>query len=73
MLLRDEFHDRAGADKHFREYLRVAPDGAHAEEAKGSLLKDVSDAPVAAPPTPVVAPTPVPSTVAPTTPPKKLP
>ncbi|MBI2394347.1 MAG: tetratricopeptide repeat protein [Deltaproteobacteria bacterium] len=45
VLLRDEFGDAAGADKHFREYLRVAPDGPHAEEAKGSLLKDVSSLP----------------------------
>jgi tetratricopeptide (TPR) repeat protein len=74
VLLRDEFHDRAAADKHFREYLRVAPEGPHAEEAKGSLLKDVSDAPVAAPAT-AVAPTPVPppSPAASNTPPKKLP
>lgn len=46
VLLRDEFRDLAGADRHFREYLRVSPDGPHAEEAKGSLLKDVSTTPV---------------------------
>jgi tetratricopeptide (TPR) repeat protein len=77
VLLRDEFHDRVGADKHFREYLRVAPDGAHAEEAKGSLLKDLSDAPVAAPvatvvPPPSTSPAPA-SPVAPASAPKKLP
>ncbi|MGZ3456566.1 MAG: tetratricopeptide repeat protein [Polyangiales bacterium] len=63
VLLRDEFHDRVGADKHFREYLRLAPEGPHAEEAKGSLLKDLSEAPVAAPV----------SSVVPVSPPKKLP
>lgn len=55
VLLRDEFHDRVGADLHFREYLRVAPDGAHVEEAKGSLLKEVSSAPTL--PGPATAPT----------------
>lgn len=45
VTLRDEFHDRVGADRHFREYLRLLPEGPHAEEAKGSLLKDVSSAP----------------------------
>jgi tetratricopeptide (TPR) repeat protein len=80
VLLRDEFHDRAAADKHFREYLRLAPDGAHAEEAKGSLLKDMSDAPVAAAatavapaPVPAPAPPPIPSPATSNTPPKKLP
>ena len=45
VTLRDEFHDRMGADRHFREYLRLSPEGPHAEEAKGSLLKDVTAAP----------------------------
>ena len=30
--------DWVGADKHFREYLRIEPNGKHVEEAKGSLL-----------------------------------
>jgi len=41
VLLRDEAHDLVAADLHFREYLRLAPDGPHAEEAQGSLLKTV--------------------------------
>jgi len=41
VLLRDEYKDVVGADAHFREYLRLAPEGAHAEEAKASLLKSV--------------------------------
>jgi tetratricopeptide (TPR) repeat protein len=41
VLLRDEFHDRVGADEHFREYLRIEPEGPHADEARGSLLKSV--------------------------------
>lgn len=77
VLLRDEFGDAAGADKHFREYLRVAPDGPHADEAKGSLLKDVSSLPTAPPPKPVPAtaaassssiPTPLPKPAPPASP-----
>lgn len=64
VILRDDFKDRAGADKHFREYLRVAPEGPHAEEAKGSLLKSVEPMATAGPssqeasgkPTPLVTP-----------------
>jgi len=41
VLLRDEFKDLVGADEHFREYLRIEPTGAHADEARGSLLKSV--------------------------------
>ncbi|MBK7582474.1 MAG: tetratricopeptide repeat protein [Myxococcales bacterium] len=41
VLLRDGENDLVGADRHFREYLRLEPTGAHAEEARGSLLKDV--------------------------------
>ena len=40
-LLRDEYKDLPGADVHFREYLRLDPAGAHAEEARGGLLKSV--------------------------------
>jgi Tfp pilus assembly protein PilF len=41
VLARDdaENQDLVLADKHFREYLRLDPNGAHAEEAKSSLLK----------------------------------
>lgn len=38
VVLRDEVGDLDAADLEFREYLRLAPDGAHAEEAHGSLL-----------------------------------
>jgi tetratricopeptide (TPR) repeat protein len=40
VLLRDDGR-RVEADKHFREYLRLDPQGAHAEEARASLLKSV--------------------------------
>ena len=40
-LLRDEYKDPVGADEHFREYLRLDPAGAHAEEASDGLLKSV--------------------------------
>ncbi len=39
VLARDADNDLVEADKHFREYLRLDPNGAHAEEAKNSLLK----------------------------------
>lgn len=32
-------NDVVGADRHFREYLRMEPNGSHAEEARASLLK----------------------------------
>jgi tetratricopeptide (TPR) repeat protein len=66
-ILRDDLHDAVGADLEFREYLRVAPEGPHAAEARSSLLHDV---PLVAP-TPVESaprvdlPAPVPSTTAP--------
>lgn len=41
VLLRDDVNDPVGADKHFREYLRLRPDGPHADEARASLLKTV--------------------------------
>jgi tetratricopeptide (TPR) repeat protein len=71
VLLRDEFNDRVTADKHFREYLRLDPQGPHVEEAKGSLLKDVTP--------PMPGPAPATSTSGPTPlipkpePPKKIP
>ncbi len=40
VLLRDH-GDYVGADQHFREYLRLKPEGPHAEEARGSLLKSL--------------------------------
>lgn len=39
VLARDSESDVASADRHFREYLRIDPSGAHAEEARASLLK----------------------------------
>jgi Tfp pilus assembly protein PilF len=41
VLLRDSEHDPVAADPHFREYLRLSPRGAHAEEAQASLVKSV--------------------------------
>ncbi|MGC4067147.1 MAG: hypothetical protein QM784_21410 [Polyangiaceae bacterium] len=41
VLLRDEVGDFSAADAHFREYLRLAPEGAHRAEAAGSLLSRV--------------------------------
>jgi tetratricopeptide (TPR) repeat protein len=54
VLLRDEQGDRVQADLHFREYLRLEPDGVHVDEARGSLLKLVErgGAPITAPPPP---------------------
>ena len=41
VLMRDSQEDIVSADHHFREYLRLKPGGAHAEEAQSSLLKSV--------------------------------
>ena len=41
VLLRDGSSDFAAADTHFREYLRLSPEGPHAEEASESLLRRV--------------------------------
>jgi thioredoxin-like negative regulator of GroEL len=38
VLLRDGLGSPGRADPHFREYLKLRPDGSHAEEARGSLL-----------------------------------
>jgi len=40
-FFRDDIRDRAVADPYFREYLRLSPKGAHAEEARHSLLERV--------------------------------
>ena len=40
VLLRDH-GDYVGADQHFRQYLKLKPEGPHAEEARGSLLKSL--------------------------------
>lgn len=39
VLLRDQLGSYVEADRHFREYLRLAPRGQHAEEAGDSLLE----------------------------------
>lgn len=39
VLARDNENDVVTADRHFREYLRIEPNGSHAEEARASLLK----------------------------------
>jgi tetratricopeptide (TPR) repeat protein len=41
MLALDGDGDPVTADGHFREYLRLEPEGSHAEEARGHLLKTV--------------------------------
>jgi Tfp pilus assembly protein PilF len=41
VLLRDQCSDPGAADAQFREYLRLEPAGAHAEEARASLMKPV--------------------------------
>jgi tetratricopeptide (TPR) repeat protein len=41
VLLRDQLGDPVGSDAHFRSYLRLAPEGRHAEEARACLLKVV--------------------------------
>ena len=37
VLMRDDLKDHAGAEPHFRAYLKLAPTGAHAEEARQSI------------------------------------
>jgi tetratricopeptide (TPR) repeat protein len=39
VVARDSENDVVEADRHFREYLRIEPNGSHAEEAKSCLLK----------------------------------
>lgn len=53
VLARDNENDVVGADKEFREYLRLDPRGEHAEEARASLLKQVPQPSEAAPAQPV--------------------
>jgi Flp pilus assembly protein TadD len=42
-ILQDQGKDPVLADGQFREYLRLAPTGAHAEEARASLTKEESN------------------------------
>jgi tetratricopeptide (TPR) repeat protein len=39
VLMRDDLKDHAGAEPHFRAYLKLAPTGAHADEARQSILE----------------------------------
>ncbi len=39
VLMRDDLKDHAGAEPHFRAYLKLAPTGAHADEARQSVLE----------------------------------
>jgi len=41
VLMRDQKADLLAADRHFREYLRLAPSGDHAEEARAAMLQSV--------------------------------
>ncbi|WP_394836807.1 hypothetical protein LVJ94_07850 [Pendulispora rubella] len=41
-FFRDELTDQIGADPFFREYLRLAPRGPHADEARTSLMQKVA-------------------------------
>ncbi|MEZ4406762.1 MAG: hypothetical protein R3A52_09825 [Polyangiales bacterium] len=41
-LLRENFNDPVSADRHYRRYLEVEPQGEHAEEARSSLLREVT-------------------------------
>ena len=42
-ILHDEGKDPTLADGQFREYLRLAPTGAHAEEARASITSDTNE------------------------------
>jgi tetratricopeptide (TPR) repeat protein len=55
VVARDSDSDVVEADRQFREYLRIEPNGEHADEAKASLLKRIepsADAGVPEPATP---------------------
>lgn len=45
-LLREDDKEPLKADEHFREYVRLKPDGAYAAEARQALLKSVGDEPL---------------------------
>lgn len=49
VVARDSEDDVVEADRHFKEYLRLEPNGAHTEEAKAALLKRVPALPEPAP------------------------
>lgn len=41
-LLRERFNDPVSADVHYRQYLELAPEGTHAEEARAGMLRQVA-------------------------------
>jgi tetratricopeptide (TPR) repeat protein len=41
VVFRDDLADRAAADRYFREYLRLQPNGGHAAEARASVMERV--------------------------------
>jgi len=45
VIYRDDEEDPAQADAHFREYLRIAPTGDHAPEARASLMRSTLEVP----------------------------
>lgn len=65
VLARDGEQDLVSADKHFREYLRIEPNGKHAEEARASLLKKVPEATPVTPPPATIPMVPAPAVPAP--------
>ena len=56
VVARDSDNDVVGADRHFREYLRIEPNGSHAEEAQAALLKRVPSTSDSSPPPPARPP-----------------
>lgn len=57
-LLRENFNDPVGADRHYRRYLEVEPNGSHSEEARGGLLRAVAPSSQPVDPAPTNVPTP---------------
>lgn len=41
VVLHDGEHDVVAADKHFRAYVQLAPNGPHADEARAAMLRSV--------------------------------
>ena len=55
-LLKDKVGDPVAADREFRAYLQLDPEGEHAEESRASLLKVVAVRPAASEPGALAAP-----------------
>jgi tetratricopeptide (TPR) repeat protein len=45
VIYRDDEEDPVQADAHFREYLRIAPTGEHAPEARASIMRSALEVP----------------------------